>query len=679
MTQSYLRKVKDLLIFLFFIHFSITITATDSIPNVDFLEHCKKADAYLQHSYTDVTYTKVWGRYKRYVSINSKLVVNNTAGVDKYAYLNLNEFVSNNLHEIGVKTLKADGTTVELDSSKVFQRKSDDKKFGPVNYPIPGVEPGDTIETSYTYVERLHMSEMIDFVNLYANVPSLNTEYSIKSSPELRVRYKTYNEFPEPQVISNDTLLYCVFKMEKVKGLQENQNTCLPCELPYLYYSMEKLDSKFRKWKDVYNQEFNFITQPISLDRQNSSYYNKWKRNVIGAAKDSSKYYKFGLLHQDILDNIQMEPGKKEEVLKSNGYFLKEKRFNPHSIRRLYRQLLEDLEIEYWAVFARSKRAGPIDPHYIRRGEYDHIFFAYDNGKTSMDLLYPHEVHYKYQINELPTSVYNTEAIIAKPYLTKKIKKKDKFINYDLELAEVDSVTVKTVKLPGPTFRRNSLKQIVYGEVDLEKEETPIKYRFSVSGGLFTDLKSFFELLAQDEEASQFYDAMAEFEGDEELIKIDTVTETSLKQTKPFTFRMNAEGSLEGALSFLNDSIVSISLDKLIRHTQIESDQETTDLNYYLDYGYTDYIMAIFNFPNAVEVLDIETYDIDFKNDYGTYLFKLKAVNGNKVSLQSSYEITKDMIPKDAYGQLKKINHLVKEIKNKRILIKIKDRSLSLN
>ncbi|WP_420603005.1 DUF3857 domain-containing protein [Flagellimonas sp.] len=674
MTPLFLRKkVETYIVLYILIALPIGLLANDSIPKSNFLEHCKKSDAYLKYSYIDVTYSKNWGSYRRFVSVNNKLIVNSRAGVEKFAYLNLTEYMSNNIYEIEVKTLKADGTVIELDSSKVFQLKSNEKKLGPINYPIPGVEPGDTIETSYTYTKYTKMHEMIDFVNLYANVPSLNSEYSIKSDPELLVRYKTYNGFPEPQIISNDTLIYCVFKMEKIKGLEENENTCTPCELPYMYYSMEKRDSELRKWKDVYNQEFNFITQPISLDNKNSSYYGRWKRNVIGEAKDSSKYYKFKLLHQDVLNNIKMEPPKKGELLKPSGYFLKEKRFNPLSIRRLYRRLLEDLEIKYWAVFARSKRGGKIDPYYIRKGEYDHIFFAYNDEKGVMNLLYPHEALYKYQINEIPTSIYNTDAVIAQPYLTKKIRKKDKFIGYDLELAEADSVTVNMVKLPGPSSHHNYVKQVFYSNVDLEKKVTPVKYRFSVSGGLYTELKSFFELLAQDEEASDFYEALDEFEGDEDLIEIDTITGAKFKDVKPFSYTMNAEGTLNGAMSFLNSQMVSVSLDKLIQHNQIESDQETADLNYYLDYGYSDYLMAIFKFPGDVEILDIDGYDVDFKNDYGEYLFKLKLVGGNEVTLQSNYKINKEMIPKDEYGHLKKINQLLQEIKNRRILIKIKN------
>lgn len=650
-----------------------SLFANDSIPDHKFLEHCKKSDAYFLHSYTDVAYTRRWSKFKKQTSINNKLVINNSAGVEKYAFLNLTEFISNRLMEIKVRTLKADGTIVELDSSLVFRRKSKREKFGSINYPIPAVEPGDTIETSYVYNEYVEKNLLMSFVNLYSEAPSLKTEHTVRCETDLLIRYKTYNDFPEPQVVSNDTLLYSAFKMEKIKGLSENENICIPCELPYVYYSLENVNTPLRTWKDVYNEEFNIFTQPVLIDREKSSYYRRWKKKVIGKAKDSTKYYKFELLHKDILANFKMEPGKLEELIKSNGYFLKEKRLNPLSIRRLYRQVLEDLEIEYSAVFARSKRAGNIDPYYIRRGEYDHIFFAYNNDHGSLNLLYPSEVHYKYQINEIPTSLYNTEAVIAKPYLTGKIKKRDKFVGYDFKFAEADSVQVNLIKLPGMTVDHNYMKQYYYSNVDLKEKNISFKYRFSVSGGLSTDIRSFYDLLNQNKEMSDFYDALTEFEGNQNVMQVDSIISTKLKRTRPYTYSVIGQGTINEALTFLNDSIASISLDKLIQHRQIESDLDTIDLDYYLDYSYTDQLEYMLEFPCDIEVLGLDNNKISFKNEVGEYLFDSRIMFKNKLNILSNYKIIKDMVPKSEYKQLKEINKQLKGIRNKRLLIKLKN------
>ncbi|WP_400081198.1 DUF3857 domain-containing protein [Winogradskyella sp. R77965] len=673
MNQLFSKSGKVSLVFIFscilFFSFNSNVNSELTDP---FLKLCENSDAYYTHFYTDVTYAKNWVRYKKYVSVNNKLVVNTNRGVEDYAFLNLNAFESNHLEKIKIRTLKADGSIVELDSSLVFKRNSKKEKFGAINYPIPAVEPGDTIETNYVYYQNLKESELMGYVNLYTNLPSKDSQYSIKTGPELATRYKPYNNFPEPDVVSNDSLVYLQFSMDKIKGLEVNENNCLLCEHPYLYYTLEDKDSELRTWKDVYNEEFNFLTQPMALDYDNSSYYKRWKRRVIGTAKDSSKYYKFNLLYSEVLNNFQMEPIREDELIKSTGYFLKQKRFDAFGIRRFYRRILEDLEIDYWAVFGRNKRSGNIDTQYIRKGEFEHIFFAFENEKGYMKFLYPHKDLYMYQIDEIPTSIYNTKAIIVKPSIKVKKKKKDKFINRDFEFATVDSVDVAEIKLPGMDSNYNYIDQTISSEVDIKEKKATFRYRFKVSGGLSTELRVFFEMLNKNEEASNFYDALSEFEGNDNTIQIDTVSSINLNGNKPFAFNMSGTGTLNNVVTFINDSLISISIDKLIQHNQLETTSDTSELNYYLDYSYSDRFMFFMNFPSNIEVLGLENGNIDFKNDSGEYFFEVEQSTSNQLRLKSNYKIIKDLILKENYNELKNLNKKVNYAKSKRLIIKLK-------
>ncbi|WP_422104584.1 DUF3857 domain-containing protein [Winogradskyella sp.] len=638
-----------------------------------FLTLCKNADAYYLHSYIDVTYSKNWLDYKRYVNVNNKLVVNTAKGVEDYAFLNLNEYLSNHLESIKIRTLKADGTVIELDSNLVFKRSSKDKKFGAISYPIPAVEPGDTIETDYVYYESLRELELLDYVDLYSDLPSFNSQYTVKTGQELVVRYKSYNNFPEPKVIANDSMVYLQFSMDSIKGIIQNEYNCLPCEKPYIYYALENRDNELRTWKDVYNQEFNFLTQPIALDYERSSYYKRWKRKVIGTAKDSSKYYKFNLLYEEVLNTCDMGPVREDELIKSSGYFLKEKRFDPLSIRRFYRQLLEDLDIDYWAVFGRERRLGPIDTHFIRKGEFDHIFFAFENEKGHIKFLYPHEEFYKYLIDEIPTTLYATDAILVKPFSKdKKRRKRDRFIDRDLKLAQVDSVKMEVVNLPKMNSNYNYINQTVFAKVDIEEKKTSFRYRFKVSGGASTELRAFFDMLNRNEDMSRFYDALWEYEGDDNTLQIDTVTSRVQSYNKPFAYAMSAEGTINNAITFINDSLVNVSIDKLIQHNQLENSPDDSKLSYYLDYSYSDFYIFNLQFPCDIEVLGIENSGIDFKSDFGEYFFEVKKSQGNQLNIQSNYKVLKDLIPNDQLDTLRFQNEQVKNVKNKRVVVKLK-------
>ncbi|MFB6319272.1 DUF3857 domain-containing protein [Saccharicrinis sp. FJH54] len=654
---------------------SVSTLASDSISDESFRIYTEKADAYYKYSYTDISYIKNWNRYKKYTSNKSKLIINSRKGVDEYSFIRLNKIARNHLEKFGIRTLKADGSIVELDSALFFKHKKSIDNTDLISYPIPGVEPGDTIEFNYIFWETVSASQLRGFVNLYSEIPSLTTEYTLKTSPELIVRYKTYNGFPDPMTIANDTLIYCVFKMENIPGIVENQYTCLPCELPYLYYAVDKKDDELKTWKDVYNTEFNFITQPILLDYENSTYYKRWKRRVIGDAQDSSKFFQFKLLIDELNRNYTIEPTTEDEFIKSSGYFLKEKHFDPISIRRMYRQLLEDLDINYWAVFARDKRSGVLDPYYLRKGEYEHIFFGFENNDGSLSLLYPPNESFKYQIDEIPTSIYNTVAVLVKPYKYEIKKKSDQFINYDLKMAEVDSVITQIVKLPGFSPGSNNSKLIYYCDVDPITKTSTFKSNVSVSGGLSTDIRSFITMLYQDEDAKDFYNAYNEYEGNESAFEIDTVLETDLKSTRPFTFKFCAEGTVKNNITFINDSIISITLEDLIQHSLIESKQDSMDLNYYLDYTFTDLFLLVLNFPVKIELLGNESIEKEIHNNFGEYIFKLNIVNNNQLVLQSHYKIFRDLIPKEDYEQLKVLNKLVQDVKNMRIMITTKPNS----
>lgn len=673
MSHLFSKRAKTSLLIFCFSALLFSIASFSLIKEDPFLKVCEKSDAYYLHSYVDVTYVKNWTGNKRYVAINNKLVVNTIQGVEDYAFLKLDEYVSNHLESIKIRTLKADGTIVELDSSLVFSQKSDNKKFGSISYPIPSVEPGDTIETDYVYYENLKGYELMDYVDLNSVLPSINSQYTIKTGQDLQVRYKTYNEFPIPRVIANDTLVYLQFSRDSIKSLVSNDYNCLPCEKPYFYYTLEKKESELRTWKDVYNEEFNFLTQPMALDYENSSYYKRWKKRVIGEAKDSSKYYKFNLLHKEVLRTINIEPLKDgHELIKSSGYFLKEGRFDPLSIRRFYRQILEDLDIKYWAVFSREKRLGPIDVNLIRKGEFAHIFFAIENEKGHLKFLYPHEENYKYLIDEIPTSLYDTRAVLVKPINNGEVKKKDKFINRDLKLAEADSITVEVINLPSMNSDYNYIRQTVFSKVDLEAKRTDLKYRFKVSGGASTDLRSFFEMLNNNEEVEEYYDALWEYEGDDNTIQIDSVLNRIQNDEKPFSFVFDAKGTLNNVVNFVNDSLVSVSIDKLIKHNQIEESSEKSTLSYYLDYSYSDLFMLNIEFPCKIEVLGMDDSNVKYNNKYSEYFFDVKSINGNQLKIISNYKILENYIPNIDLKDIKTLNEHYRDSKKRRFLVKLK-------
>jgi hypothetical protein len=182
-------------------------------------------------------------------------------------------------------------------------------------------------------------------------------------------------------------------------------------------------------------------------------------------------------------------------------------------------------------------------------------------------------------------------------------------------------------------------------------------------------------MLEKNEDVGNYFDALMEFEGEETTFEVDSINKVQLKGTKPFSYTVSSYGRIEGAVKFVNDSIVSISLEDLIQHSQVENQSGDSELNTYLDYAYSDFNMYIINFPGDIEFIGQEKDSTVIENDCGKFEFDIKKIGAKKISIQSNYVISKDMIQKDDYDKLDNINDRLKQLKSKRLLLKIKEES----
>ena len=81
--------------------------------------------------------------------------------------------------------------------------------------------------------------------------------------------------------------------------------------------------------------------------------------------------------------------------------------------------------------------------------------------------------------------------------------------------------------------------------------------------------------------------------------------------------------------------------------------------------------MLYINFPCKIEVLGLENGNDDFKNEFGEYFFEIKKSKDDQLILQSNYKILKNLIPKEKLNELKLLNERVKNVKSKRLIIKL--------
>ncbi len=236
------------------------------------------------------------------------MVFNNRSGVENYAYFNVSRYALDQIKSFNIKTTKADGVLAEIDSADVFKYMPALGESGQIVLPIPGIEPGDTLEVNFLFTERIRDPETGTYILPFREIPNLAEIYKISIPNYLHLDIKKNNNHPEPIIETTDSLVTCLFRLENLPGIKYNEYTCPFCELPYVHYTVFANENSLKTYKHIYNQSFNVFTQPMMADRQHASQYKKWKRSVLKNAGDVDKFQTLELLLDDIMQNYVIEP-----------------------------------------------------------------------------------------------------------------------------------------------------------------------------------------------------------------------------------------------------------------------------------------------------------------------------------------------------------------------------------
>jgi len=608
-------------------------------------------------------------------TVHSRLKINTRSGIEKYAFVYLNKEQKSHLKQLEARTIKPDGSVIILDTTQIFKTNipfedEEDKQYDQLRFAIPGVEVGDLIELHYTIEDQpATLREQYGTIFMHQELPVVNSSYDVVVPASVNIVYKQYNGFPDPEIIETDTNITCRFMLKYLNPVRMLQYSCPACELPYVsYYFIYDQNKMAREWKDVFNYDFNALTLPLAMDNEKASFYQKWKKNLLKNAGDSSEYYQLRILLDAIIQGIEVRDLEPQELNKNMGYYLYNGYIDPLSVRRLYRQILDDLGIEYWACFAKNKWMGPLDPVFIRSNDITDLFFLLEENGKPGKYLYPHNTLYKFQLNEIPTHLYNTAAIIIKPYKDPDVKKASPIYSFF-----PDSVIIQQIILRAGNSNLNYAKHQIYCDADLSAKEHSFKSDFTISGGVSTRYRLIFSYLASNEEINELFRTMMGYTGDDSPLEVETILKRDLKHIYPFKYTVLAAGHLKKGMDYLNDSIRSINLHDFILHDQIFSEDDSIDLAYNLEYAYTDIMQFFISFSKPVEIINLSSFNNQISNEIGEYNCNVSVSDNQRIIITSKYSTKKDVITSEEYAQLRDLNQTLKDTRSSRLIIKILD------
>ena len=216
----------------------------------------------------------------------------------------------------------------------------------------------------------------------------------------------------------------------------------------------------------------------------------------------------------------------------------------------------------------------------------------------------------------------------------------------------------------------NYSTDIIYVNSNVEAKTDSFKSMITFSGGMSTRYRTLFNYLDNNEELRKFYAELLKYTEEESALKVDTILKRSLLHQMPYRFSITSAGTLRNTLYYINDSLITLSLSSLVSHDQVYPHSDSSQLNCYLDFSYADMTQLIFTFSKNILPISMQSYNKDIKNEIGEYHFSLSYLNKNMILVSSSYKIFRDVINKSDYPMLKKINDMVTEAKNTKILLK---------
>ncbi len=535
-------------------------------------------------------------------------------------------FTSNEIIQIKGRTIKPDGTIIELDSTEMRETTL------PANAPffrdysgkvkllaLPGVSVGDEVEYFYTiktdaaYGKRKYLK--FGRINFNTTYPSLETSYMIGFNKSFNLQSYSVNtdiNFKEVPGTSTDELIFFNVTTTNLPATpNESKNLTYPLTMSVLYQIYEdKEDAIEKDWKSIENFKFTKISS-LSYLTEHKSYYETYKK--------INQYKTFDKKMDELANYINKPYTEKYESLRSTQA-PDLNRYNINAWISLIQQLGGDVNI--WYVM--DKTNGVVNENIPTLHQFDDIVIEVVNNKKKyhLPLFRPLDA-----MNEIDYDYHNTKALKISVDKKKKISyafetfvplydntqnKSEKIYKIQIALGDSSKVAVhENYKTFGENSRRN--RYPVYIEDAFQSK---------------ADWKSQITRRIK----AKFNDA-----------NVTHIASGTIKQKIPTSLNWDIKYEYPLAISQRKSYVTSIS--ELIGYNSsfsLHCDKRKTEA--YLGYPYELDNTYIITAEKAGTVLNNDKLNYDLSNEIGFIRSKVEKGSDNEIKLNIQYAIKKDLV-----------------------------------
>ena len=220
-----------------------------------------------------------------------RLKIFDEKGKESAATIDIEPPLSTNIINVSARTIKADGTIVEMKRDAVFQRdlvRAGGRKMKVTSFAVPAVEPGAIVEYRYTEAH-----DKPDFLyaklQLQRDVPVEHVTYYVKALPSDYITYRmaawAFHCQTTPLKLERDG--YQSLSLDNVPAFHEepdmfSQNDVRPWVL--LYYRKDEKRDPDKYWTEVSKRHYDELKQALKANNELKQIVSE----VTAGAKDDA-------------------------------------------------------------------------------------------------------------------------------------------------------------------------------------------------------------------------------------------------------------------------------------------------------------------------------------------------------------------------------------------------------
>jgi hypothetical protein len=587
--------------------------------------------------------------------LKRKIKILTNKGLTDYSIINLKVNKYFHIEKFSIHLIKPNGKAYKVITEiRSVQNPDDDLKLQEkeLRISIPNIEVGDIVDFDLKFSNPTGFCYPIEvFIN--EEIPLMNSSLTLKFRKGLHTKTSTYNGMSQPIKSADPADSIFSWTFPYLQAEPELEHSIPANELPFIRYMITGVTNPAKyglylnyadllgSWGIIFHQFANQVKRDDPRPKKHE-YYQEFLYNQWNESKNMTGLQKLQKVVSFINDSVKLVNNEPSHNF-SSGYYLFNRKIDYLGELILYQDLFRSLNFEFYYVFVRPKVRGEIDTNFVSRHMYYNYMFAFRENEGDLHFLYPMGLYYHPDVDQIPMPLQGTSAILSDASNPR---------NY------------KIIRLPQWDSHEN--KMDINGKILFNLEDNTLTSDVKI---IYTGLKSHFRKENDSEEKDSL-----KFNLEKNLKeKFDGFTLLGFQNGKrevffPFKDSIRYQGKQKNVLTKIEEGTYAFPLSSWLDHSELLTRETNRKLDYYTN-PYSEILNYEFTFPFPVELLNLNKLQCNYSNIYGSYQLVVKQIDATTISVQSTYKIEKEVIPKQDYSLLKEINHQLKNFKDAKLMI----------